>query len=55
MTLKELAERVNMTTDELREWYPGAFEPDLDDNLIVGEDLASDIISAIGPMDTHPW
>lgn len=54
-TLKELAEKVNMTPNELREWYPEAFEADLDDNQVVGEDLVSDIITAIGPMDTHPW
>lgn len=55
MTLKELAEKVNMTPAELREWFPGMFDPATADNEFVDEELASDVLKVLGPMDTNPY
>lgn len=54
-TLKELADKVGMSSAELLDWFPGMLDPLTADNECLDETLSEDILKVLGPLDTHPY
>lgn len=54
-TLRELADKVGMSSAELLDWFPGMLDPGTADNECLDETLSEDILKVLGPLDTHPY
>lgn len=47
-TIRELADEVNMTPTELREWFPWSFDPATDDSAEVSAETAWEVRTYAG-------
>lgn len=48
MTLRELADAVNMSPAELREWFPWVAEPATPDNVCVAPESVAEVLLMCG-------
>lgn len=48
LTIRELAEQVNMNPTEMREWFPWCFDPCTADNECVPAETAWEVRTACG-------
>ena len=54
MLLTELADAVNMSPTEMREWFPWCFDPATPDNVTVGDETVWEVLTMCGEaLPTH--